>query len=265
MQTRLHYTAIGVFVVVFVTALIIIGLWLSIGLSKKPYETYMVIMKESVSGLTDKAPVKYNGVTVGTVSEMKLNLQDPQEVRLLLQIDEGTPITTATTAILTSQGITGVAYINLKGGPAGSPPLMPGPNQPYPLIKSAPSLMFRIDAIVTQMSTDFDKISLAINKIVSPQNQAAFTKLLQNTAIASEQFPHLAQKIDSASAETTKTMKSGDETLLRFNQQTLPSADTALSELEEITHQLSSVAQDLKQNPSILIRGKAPAPPGPGE
>ena len=265
MEERIHYTAIGIFVVVFLTALILIGFWLSEGLSQKSYDTYSVIMTESVSGLNENAPVKYNGVTVGFVSKMRINIADPQQVQLLLQIERGTPITTGTTAMLAPQGITGLAYIDLNGGPAGAPPLERQEGELYPTIKSAPSLLFRIDAIVTQINSDFDKISDAFSKIMSPENQQAFSKILKNTAMASEQFPELMRRLNSASDATAQAMRVTEKTSHQINEKTLTAANASLTEIELLSDQLLSLTQQLQQNPSMLIRGKTATPPGPGE
>ncbi len=57
-------------------------------------------MHESVAGLGVNSAVKYNGVNVGSVKKTSLNNQNPEQVRLLLQIEEHTPITEGTTATL---------------------------------------------------------------------------------------------------------------------------------------------------------------------
>src|SRR5262245_10762276 len=134
METRVNYTIIGAFVIGLVVALIIIVLWLSTGITKKYYKTYIVYVTESVSGLNKQAAVKFNGVDVGYVDDIQLDLKDPNQVILFLKVDPVVPITTNTTAVITEQGITGIAFVGLQGGIGGSA-LELRPGEKYPVIK----------------------------------------------------------------------------------------------------------------------------------
>ncbi len=76
---------VGLFVVILTIAIVSIALWLTQNLQEKPYISYLVYMNESVAGLSIQAPVKYNGVDVGYVGNMKINLKNPQQVILQLK------------------------------------------------------------------------------------------------------------------------------------------------------------------------------------
>ena len=80
-----------------------------------------------MAGLNVDAPVKYLGVDVGKVSRIEIDPRNSQQVRLHFLIDRGTPIKQDSLAVLKTQGLTGIAYIELSGGSAGSPPLLPVP------------------------------------------------------------------------------------------------------------------------------------------
>ena len=115
MESNVNYTLVGAFVLVLTLTLIIFITWLSTGFSSKHYKNYLVIMHESVSGLGVNSSVKYNGVNVGTIKKIYLSTDNPDQVRLILQIEEHTPVTQATSAMLNSQGLTGITYLALKG------------------------------------------------------------------------------------------------------------------------------------------------------
>ena len=68
-----------------------------------------------MAGLNVNAPVKYNGVDVGKVHDIRLDPADPMRVTLEFAIERGTPIKTDTEAVLTTQGLTGIAYVELSG------------------------------------------------------------------------------------------------------------------------------------------------------
>ncbi len=84
-------------------------------------QTYMT---ESVAGLNVNAPVRYRGVDVGRVRRITARAgQRRAGARSLLEIERGTPIKEDTVALLETQGLTGIAFVDLTAGHRGSPPL----------------------------------------------------------------------------------------------------------------------------------------------
>ena len=280
MEPKINYTLVGLFVIGLFSAMIMIGLWLTAGLSAKTYKVYQVNMNESVAGLNVDSPVQYNGVNVGKVKSMQLNPRNPEQVILLLNIQQDTPITTSTTATLMSQGLTGIAYIGLRGGKTSYvKPLTTEPGEPYPIIKTSPSLFTRLDTAVTELTDNLNNITGDLHAVLDANNRAAFKQtlsnldtlttnlaanskqlnasltsvnvFLKNTAKASQQFPGLIQN--------------GQATMQTLNGQTLPAVNQILSTLNEASNNLLTLSNHIKDNPSLLLRGEAPPPPGPGE
>ena len=167
METKVNYAIVGLFVIVVTAIAFIILLWLSVGVSKKTYTPYLVYIQESVSGLSLDSPVKYNGVEVGKVKEIHLRKDNPEQVIVLLDIEQGTPITTDTFAELDAQSLTGIAYLELSGGKPGSPPLKATDDQEYPVIQSKPSLMFRVDAAISRVTVNADEVAQSIKKLLN--------------------------------------------------------------------------------------------------
>lgn len=262
METKLNYTMIGIFVTVLTTVMIIIGIWLSASTNGKVHKHYVTYFKESVSGLNIDAPVKYYGVVVGTVNQIGLNPVNPQEVEVGLEIEEGTPITEATTAIIASQGLTGIAFVDLTPGPSGSPPLRAKNGEPYPVIRSAPSLFARLDYMMNVLATRLSKLSETMQNILSPANQKAFSNTLSNLDIITTQW---AKHGNQLLTNTDQMLQQSNKTLRYLSDETLPTGTDTLNRLGTLTIELQGLAQELQQNPSLLIRGREAPPPGPGE
>ena len=66
-------------------------------------------------------------LTWARCSDIDLDRANPQRVNLLFAIERGTPIREDTMAVLKTQGLTGIAYVELSGGAADSPPLRASP------------------------------------------------------------------------------------------------------------------------------------------
>ncbi len=183
MEDKVNYALVGVFVLALGAALIAAVLWLAAGSSgQKHYTTYEVIIQESVSGLNIDAPVKYLGVDVGKVREIRLDPKNPQHVQLMLLIERGTPVKQDTEAVLRTQGLTGIAYVELSGGGVDTPLLVAKAEGEIPTIRSKPSLSARIENVLTTLLADLDRTSTSLNAALDAENRATFKKILADTA-----------------------------------------------------------------------------------
>lgn len=208
METKVNYAIVGLFVLVLATALIGGILWLSAGNQyRKSYDVYLAYMHESVSGLNLNAPVKYRGVDVGNVREIGLDPGNPEQVRLQLDIERGTPVKTDTVAVLKVQGLTGIAYVELAGGSGAAPALKPRRKQPYPVIKTGPSLLARLDTALTEVLTNLNRTSANINAVLDEDNRNSLKHALADLATLSHALAGRSGTIDAGVADAAQTLK----------------------------------------------------------
>lgn len=196
MEAKINYTIAGIIVLILIAGLIAAGLWLSVGFGHKKTKIYEVDMHEAVSGLSHEAAVKFNGVPVGYVKEIEINRQNPQEVRLLLSIEDGTPITTSTVATLIAQGITGTTYIGLMATSADTTPLQKAPDQPYPVIPAQPSMLRQLDYVLKSVSENINKLSLKIGSVFNKENTTNIQKTITNFKTITTVIAKDRQQID---------------------------------------------------------------------
>lgn len=296
MEAKASYTVVGITVIVLTATLLTFTVWISAGLQHKKYNVYAVYMHEAVSGLSEESTVKYNGVPVGNVLKISLSRVDPQEVKILLNIVDGTPITTSTTATLIAQGITGNTYIGLAATSADLTPLKKRPEEPYPIIPARPSLLHQLEGILKEVGDNVNIVSKRLQNIFNQENAKnlrntldnleRFTKaladndpairrslknadiVLKKIAEVSHSFPETIQafrramrSFDEASQSVTSTMHDGKATLNKL----APPANVLLRNLDTISANLEKVSNELRRNPSVIFRGTRPPAPGPGE
>ncbi len=203
----MNYTLVGAFVLVLGAALIAGVLWLaSGGAFQKKYDLYAAIENESVAGLNLNAPVKYYGVDVGKVRSVTLAPGNPEQVNLLFAIERGTPVRESTIAVLKTQGLTGIAYVELSGGAAGSPPLRAAAGEKYPLIKTKPSLSARLENMLTTVLAKLDSTAGNINSVLSDENRAAFRNILANLAAVTQTFAARKATLDAGITNASRTL-----------------------------------------------------------
>jgi len=304
MEPKVNYVLVGAFVVLFGAVLIVIVLWLVRGGPQRTYRSYYAYFGESVSGINEDSVVRYKGIKVGRVRNMRLDPENPERVRLVLDIAEGTPIKEDTVASLATQGLTGLAFIELGGGTRDSPPLTPPPGQPYPVIKIKPSLP--LDQAASTLMTNLNEIASSLKDLTDKESRAAMRKTmvnlaeltaalkqrekeldklfssadrtLENTREATEKLPALVSRgtetaaaLENMAQQIARTGKSVDSLLAgsqqdvqRFTNQTLSEAGLLIAEIRQLTERLQRLAQQVEQNPRSLLFGRRPAP-GPGE
>lgn len=169
-RDRLGHVLAGLFVIGLTLTFVAAVLWLGAGGRGGDTDPYLVYMQESVAGLSRDSVVKYRGVDVGRVREIGLDPARGNEVRLLLAIDAGTPVREDTVAQLETQGLTGLAFINLTGGGDGSPALVAAPGEAHPVIPSRPSRWGRLDRAVEALVADFADVSRRLKVLLDDDN-----------------------------------------------------------------------------------------------
>lgn len=272
METNINYSVVGAFVITLVAATVLAIIWLSSGFSFEIYATYKVLMQESVSGLNIDSVVEYNGVNVGSVKSIKLDTKDPHQVDLLLSIKSDTPITMGTTATMTSRGVTGITYIALKDKSDDLRPLLALKGEQYPIIKTAPSFFLRLDTALNKLSENLEKVSITFQSVFDQENQRAIKATLKNMQIFTATLADNTQKLTTILENTSRAshnlapmMMSTTSAMTVLQNQTLPATYRLLSNMNDAARTLSEVSAEIKQNPSILIRGINRQPLGPGE
>jgi phospholipid/cholesterol/gamma-HCH transport system substrate-binding protein len=207
MEEKVNFAIVGVFVLALGAALIAGVLWLSSGGAyRKAYDTYQTYMDESVSGLSRDAPVRYRGVEVGRVRRMALAPGHVEQVQLTLEIERGTPVKQDTVAVLRVQGLTGIAYVELSGGSQDAPALQAGPGEAYPVIRSGPSLMVRLDSALTTLLNNLNHTSESVGALLDEDNRRAFKQTLVDLRILSRTLAARSAAIDSGMASAARAL-----------------------------------------------------------
>jgi phospholipid/cholesterol/gamma-HCH transport system substrate-binding protein len=221
-----NYVLVGAFVIALGGALIGLVLWLaSGGALQKKYDFYAAIEDESVSGLNLNAPVKYNGVEVGKVRAIKLDPFNPQRVNLLFAIERGTPIKVSTVATLKTQGLTGIAYVELSGGTQSEPLLVATESGQYPTIRTKPSLSARLENMLSSVLGKIDTTSNSLNAILSDENLRALKSSLSDIAVVARTISGRKDAIDAGLLSASRAFENSSRITARLEPQIAPLID----------------------------------------
>ena len=246
METRAHHVLIGAFTLgVFLLALGFV-LWLSKSSVDHTYNDYDIVFTEAVTGLSTGGLVQYNGIKVGEVRALSLAADDPRKVIARVRLDAAAPVRKDTRAKLALQGVTGVAFIQLSGGAPSSPPLLPTPEHPVPVIPSEESALSKLLASGSDIVLSANDALLRMNQILSDENvkrisdtlehidqlsgalageRTDISTALQQLAEASGQLKKTLGTLDSMANTTNALIRDDVRTALKSTQRTLDSVD----------------------------------------
>ncbi len=209
MENKVNLSVVGAFVIVLTVALIAGGLWLTSGMyNRKAYDIYETYMSESVSGLNLNSTVRYRGVEVGFVRQIMLAPGNVEQVRVRLEIERGTPVKIDTVAMLQTQGITGISYVELSGGRKDSPALRAAPGRPVPVITAVPSLVGRLETGAPVLMANLSSAVDNLNSLLDEPNRRAVSTTLADLAALTQTLAKRSSTIDAALVSSESTLES---------------------------------------------------------
>ncbi len=284
-ESKANYTLVGIFAVVFLSAFAVAVLWFGKFGVKDDYELYRVFATESVSGLNVEAQVKYRGVVVGKVYEIKINEENSELIELILKIKKGTPIRTSSVAALKPQGVTGLSFVDIKPGDAKSA-LLVTDGQKIPTIKYSESIFSKLDSSFSSMSDRVASILFKMDSLLNDKNMEELTKTIQNLQMATAQIAALTEESSGLPTQTKELLKKLSATVDSANG-TISKVDTAIkrgdfdykkditkvstdtqkliSDMRELVSESNSLVKELQKNPSSIIFNNKEMREGPGE
>jgi phospholipid/cholesterol/gamma-HCH transport system substrate-binding protein len=248
MERNANYAAVGAFVLLIALVGALFVYWYSDAREHRDYNRYEVYFEGTVSGLDRGAAVRYLGVGVGRVVDMRIDPRDASRVQVIVDIDATTPISEATVAELSLQGVTGLLYIDLLQ-PRNSRLKLPiVPSMKYPVIRATPS---RLDAFLSSLP-DFvaaagDLVQRA-DRLLSDQNLGAFSSALANLNQASVGLPQTLKELNSLLSD----LRGATAEVAASAHSTRTVIDAAGPEVTAVVQRLHTVADNLANATDML-------------
>ena len=303
MYSRVNYTIVGLFVLLFGIGMVAFSFWLAKYGLQQQYDVYKIYMKESVSGLSKDSVVKLHGVDVGRVKEIRIDPNDIERVEILLNIRHGIPIKEDMVAHTTMLGVTGLLAIEIDGGTNEARTLKPGPDH-IPVIKSSSSWFNTTKKDIGTLADRLGELVAQADKLLNDENIDTFSAILKNTEVLTAKGSGLIDEANTTlqtfktsivklnrdaetiskvfrevGDETVPAVKKFLETTRNFNRVTLKverSLDRGdynlkkifepmMIDIEILSEQMNELARELNQSPSDILFRSRKNRRGPGE
>lgn len=228
METKANYIAVGVFTIALILAAFGFVYWTA-GVRDTGDSTLLRIrITGSASGIGRGSAVLFNGVKVGEVTRVYIDLNSPNTAVLDSQIDRLTPITKSTQADIGIAGLTGQASVELRGGDPNEPKLLDEaeaagrvaeiiarPSAVTSLLENAQQIFTKADEVLTNLDGFVKDVREPLAE--TAKNAQKFSDALGKNSEQIDEFlasvGKLSETIDSVSGELDATLKSAREVL----------------------------------------------------
>ncbi len=180
MYSKVNYTIVGIFVLLFSVGVLWFGFWLAKYGLHEEFSTYKLEMTDSVAGLSKDSNVKLHGVNIGRVKEIRINPENIETIEILLEIKEEIPIKEDMIASTVMLGVTGLLSIEINGGTNTANTLLPT-EEYIPLIPSKPSLLSKLTSNLGGLSDKLENLLAQSEKLLSDKHIESMGNILNNT------------------------------------------------------------------------------------
>lgn len=263
METRANYVLIGVFTLAVIFGAFGFVYWFHHvgGVGVRNY--YRVVFEGAIGGLRVGAPVSFNGIRVGEVTDLFLDPNDPKQSLATISVDSRTPMRSDTQVSLEFQGLTGIATLTLRGG---------SPEAKLLSIKEGelPTLVARSTASQDLMAAARESLARVDKMLV--ENEGSLKASIKNIETFTDSLAKNSDKIDRILAGADNLLGGPDgkgelPEMIKSIKTTSDNLDKRLDLLiRDGRSMLSTVSQTFKNldaNPSrLLFGGRAATPAG---
>lgn len=186
----------GMLVVVCILALI--GLVLKVGnytVFKKGYSIKSQF--HYTAGVKKHAPVRLSGVDVGEVKDIRLHYGDSTEIEVSLWLDQGVQVRKDSKAYVTTLGLMGEKYIEIKAGTSAAEYAKEGesiPSQDPIRLEELMEMATKLAGDIGKMANDISKVANHVDDVIV-ENKPKLSRIFDNLDETAENFREFSEDV----------------------------------------------------------------------
>ena len=299
MENKSHAFVAGLFTLALGVAVLFAIFWL--GGSHEITHNYVVVTKQNVGGLNPQSQVRYRGIRIGKVTDIRLDPTDRDIILISIAIQDSIPLVRSTVAKIGYQGVTGLMHILLDEEGDNDEVIVPDDKNP-PRIPMKPSMIETLGETGSETLLQTRELLVNANALLNEENRRRFSSslahldgassslkptldnlngtLLQVRKVLDEQnVSHLKQAaaelgplladtrvlIGKMQAATDKLDVAIGDPVANGTAALMPRLNEVATEVSQASRQLSRVLRMVEDSPQSLVFGAPALLPGPGE
>lgn len=250
METKANYVLIGAFALAGLAALLGAFLWFARVQLDQQFAYYDVRFT-SVAGLSNASEVRFSGLPVGQVVDVRLSDDRDGTITVRLEVDARTPVRADSVATIESLGVTGVSYVGISPGAAETPLLLEASGEAIPEIASGRSTIQALTEDAPELVNETLLVVREIGDLFRGDNADRIERTLINAERASEDFAAALEGISGI----TDTVDQFVDQIGRFN----TTLDTLTADLDAVLDTANDTLRSIdglaNETRAIVARG----------
>ena len=199
METRAGYVLVGGFVLALFLGGLGLAVWFGDLRLNHAVREFRIPFDGSVGGLAVGSRVRYRGVPVGSVTDIRIDPGNVEQILVDVDIEADMPVKADMYATLESQGLTGVGFIQIQGGSRDAPPLAHRGDAGGPAtIPSRASRLEKVFQSAPEIAGQLVALTARLQEFLSDENRDAVRTILHNLAVVSTMLERRVGDIESA-------------------------------------------------------------------
>jgi phospholipid/cholesterol/gamma-HCH transport system substrate-binding protein len=211
LETKANYLLIGLFALAGMLGILGFFLWLA-RVELDQQFSYYDVRFTSVAGLSAASDVRFSGLPVGQVVDVRLSPERDGTILVRLEVDAETPVRADSVATIESQGVTGVSFVSIGPGTSDSALLSPEDGE-VPVIEAGRSTLQSLTEDAPELVSETLRVVREIGDLFSGENEGRLERIIANVETATEEFVAALEGISGI----TTTVTQFTEQINRFN------------------------------------------------
>jgi phospholipid/cholesterol/gamma-HCH transport system substrate-binding protein len=170
METKANYMLIGAATVLGAVLAMVFALFLTGSEFNRAYAHYVIVFDGPVRGLARGGEVRFQGIKVGEVTDLRIDPQNSAKVLAQVRVDAATPVVAHSVGQLEPIGLTGVNLIQIVGAAKGDAPLRQALGQPPPRIRGEASEIDKILGASGDIAEQTSRALMRVQAVLSDAN-----------------------------------------------------------------------------------------------
>jgi phospholipid/cholesterol/gamma-HCH transport system substrate-binding protein len=250
-ETKANYVLIGLFALAGLGALLGTFLWFARVQLDQQF-AYYDIRFPTVSGLSDASDVRFGGLPVGQVVDVRISEERDGTITVRIEVDAKTPVRADSVATIESLGVTGVSFVSIDAGTTDAPLLVDSSGGGIPEITSGRSTLQTLSEDAPELVSETLLVVREIGDLFRGENADRIERTLINAEVASEEFAGALEGFSGIAS----TVDQFTDQINRFNS----TLDALTAELNVVlataNDTLISIEQLATETTAIVERGE---------
>ena len=218
----------------------------------------VLVARDDIGGLGPQARVRFRGLAIGTVADIRIDPTDSRNILVRVQVSEELPLTRGLRASIGTIGVTGLAFVQLDDRGTDPTPLM-GEGDEAPRIKLESGLLSQLGEHALEAVEQFRNLSTRLSRVFDDEGvsqlRATLARIESAAAGMDQSFSALPKTLAAVHSVLTPQNVARLSATLENLERSSAQATPAMLELRALVSRVDMLAAHFDQAASAASAG----------